>query len=299
MSGASQGHEEAVERRWARIEQGREKARLTWAYAFGPQIILHRRDLRSPLYQLLVDAGIPHSHIGEGSGADFADHEGWMVLDSRAKLDRAARAIGGWAGVPAAAIARSILLQDIVYGVVERGLIDRPFSRITLGDVRGFVAAEPPVSALEFDAIFRGGFYGDMGFDAILAVAGAVAPRRLSPMPRRPRGSRRRLSAPVGAAGVSQGERRWHWSSPAASAAPESLGAARARLAEEHLQKDESGSVAVDPVSMQPIPKGAAVRLDRAWYNRRTLREWIQHGNDTVPHSRRRLTPAERLRILS
>ena len=48
-----------------------------------------------------------------------------------------------------------------------------------------------------------------------------------------------------------------------------------------------------DPISLTTMKKTDGVELNKVWYGKSGLREWIDSGKNTIPHSRRKLTNAE------
>jgi len=48
-----------------------------------------------------------------------------------------------------------------------------------------------------------------------------------------------------------------------------------------------------DPISLTTMKKTDGVELNKVWYGKNGLREWVDSGKNTIPHSRRKLTDAE------
>jgi hypothetical protein len=48
-----------------------------------------------------------------------------------------------------------------------------------------------------------------------------------------------------------------------------------------------------DPISLTTMKKTDGVELNKVWYGKSGLREWVDSGKNTIPHSRRKLTDAE------
>jgi hypothetical protein len=48
-----------------------------------------------------------------------------------------------------------------------------------------------------------------------------------------------------------------------------------------------------DPISLATMKKTDGVELNKVWYGKSGLREWVDSGKNTIPHSRRKLTDAE------
>ena len=48
-----------------------------------------------------------------------------------------------------------------------------------------------------------------------------------------------------------------------------------------------------DPISLATMKKTDGVELNKVWYGKSGLREWIDSGKNTIPHSRRKLTDDE------
>ncbi len=57
-------------------------------------------------------------------------------------------------------------------------------------------------------------------------------------------------------------------------------------------------SIFTDPISLQPVGKSRGVKLNKTWYARNTMKQWLTHS-DTVPHSRRKLTMPETMGIIA
>jgi hypothetical protein len=48
-----------------------------------------------------------------------------------------------------------------------------------------------------------------------------------------------------------------------------------------------------DPISLETMKKSDGVELNKVWYGKQGLRDWLNSGKNTIPHSRRKLTDAE------
>lgn len=48
-----------------------------------------------------------------------------------------------------------------------------------------------------------------------------------------------------------------------------------------------------DPISLETMKKSDGVELNKVWYGKKGLRDWLNSGKNTIPHSRRALTDAE------
>ena len=48
-----------------------------------------------------------------------------------------------------------------------------------------------------------------------------------------------------------------------------------------------------DPISMNTVKKTDGIELNKTWYAKSGLRQWINSGKDTIPHTRRAFTNAE------
>lgn len=48
-----------------------------------------------------------------------------------------------------------------------------------------------------------------------------------------------------------------------------------------------------DPISLTVVKKLDGIQLNKQWYAKKGLQNWINTGKNTIPHSRRTLTPIE------
>ena len=63
--------------------------------------------------------------------------------------------------------------------------------------------------------------------------------------------------------------------------------------------KNANGKVAIDPISLEPVPIAFAITLNRIVYDARELATMISGGNTRVPWTRRTMSDAEIAKILS
>ena len=54
-----------------------------------------------------------------------------------------------------------------------------------------------------------------------------------------------------------------------------------------------------DPISLATVKKTDGIELNKTWYDKKGLREWINSGKETIPHSRRAFTEPEITRIFT
>lgn len=63
--------------------------------------------------------------------------------------------------------------------------------------------------------------------------------------------------------------------------------------------KNANGTVATDPITLEPVPIAFAITLNKKVYDARSLATMIGGGNTRVPHSRRTMSDAEIASVLS
>jgi len=63
--------------------------------------------------------------------------------------------------------------------------------------------------------------------------------------------------------------------------------------------KNANGNMAIDPITLEPVPVAFSITLNKKVYDARSLATMISGGNTRVPHSRRDMSDAEIAKILS
>lgn len=292
------------EKRWERVEQGTLKARLNWDYVLQCTIAIENRDLNTPVFKALINAGyIVSQNIASSTKYPRSLH-GWLQVTEE-NINGICKIIGDIIGAPKEKVRRAIFLQDVIFTFGEMALpADINFEDITLPILNNYIYARPPISAFEFDILFRGDMYGELSLHSLIALSLLEVPKKLTPFPKRPR-RRNRTSGPRSDP-RSINDRGRHLSSPANISSSRELAKIRDEF-KENLQKYEEdpkkdkGELAMDLISHKYIPKNRAIMLDKMWYDKHSLQLYIQHklGNSStfipikIPHSGRVLTRDE------
>ena len=64
-----------------------------------------------------------------------------------------------------------------------------------------------------------------------------------------------------------------------------------------YVKQKEETKTFKDPITLKRTKKEDGIELNKVWYAKNSLREWLDTGKNTIPHSRRRITTEERNKI--
>jgi len=199
-----------------------------------------------------------------------------LFLYKRAQFEAVCATIAEFYNIRPVSVERSIYLQDALFTVIECHWIGKKFGDIQLADIQHHIIADPPVSVLEFDAILRGSFYGSITLQSTIAVARVQVDEmettcrsaRLIPFHTRSFETVRDIQT----ADI-------HVVHNAFNAL---------------MVRYEDGALVKDPITMQSILRENAIMFDKVWYDRRSIKVWLNSsGKKIVPHSRRDITDLE------
>jgi len=97
--------------------------------------------------------------------------DNWIMLETKAQFNNAARSIAEFYEMQPKSIERSMYLQNALFSALESEWIEKEIDDINVADIRNHIKATPPVSESEFKAAMK--TYGDLNIKTTIDIARA------------------------------------------------------------------------------------------------------------------------------